>query len=97
MDLWIRTQDREKLIQVFTIEVDTWHDADSNKITISDGNDNDLGSYETKERAIEVLNEIQEHRDVLVLLELVPNSEKMKGLTEFHKLRDSLTYEMPKE
>ena len=44
-----------------------------------------------------MLQEIQEHRDVLLCLELMPNSKKIQGIKEFQKLRDSLTYEMPKE
>lgn len=56
-----------------------------------------IGKYDTEERALEVLQEIQEHRDVLLWLELMPNSKKIQGIKEFQKLRDSLIYEMPQE
>ena len=56
-----------------------------------------IAKYKTEERAIEVLDEIQEHRDVLLFLEIMPNSKKIQGIKEFQKLRDSLTYEMPQE
>ena len=57
MDLWIRSQDKEVLTRV----VDIWKDADKNEIwsKSSFATKNCLGIYETKERALEVLNEIQ--------------------------------------
>lgn len=57
MELWIRSQDKEVLTRV----VDIWKDADKNEIwsQSSFAIKNCLGTYKTKERAIEVLDEIQ--------------------------------------
>lgn len=57
MDLWIRSQDKEVLTRV----VDIWKDADTNEIwSYSDRCiKNCLGVYATKERALEILDEIQ--------------------------------------
>lgn len=57
MNLWVRSQDKEVLTRV----VDIWKDADKNEIwsQSSFAIKNCLGIYKTKERAIEVLDEIQ--------------------------------------
>ena len=57
MELWIRSQDKEVLTRV----VDIWKDADTNEIwsKSSFATKNCLGIYKTKERALEVLDEIQ--------------------------------------
>lgn len=57
MELWIRSQDKEVLTRV----VDIWKDADKNEIwsKSSFATKNCLGMYKTKERAIEVVDEIQ--------------------------------------
>lgn len=59
MDLWIRSQDKEVLTRV----VDIWKDADKNEIwsQSSFAIKNCLGIYKTKERALEVLDEIQKY------------------------------------
>lgn len=56
MDLWIRSQDKEVLTKV----IDIYKQADTNEIwAYSDkGLKNCLGFYATKERALEVLDEI---------------------------------------
>lgn len=58
MELWIRSQDKEVLTRV----VDIWKDADKNEIwsKSSFATKNCLGIYKTKERALEVLDEIQD-------------------------------------
>lgn len=58
MELWIRSQDKEVLTRV----VDIWKDADKNEIwsKSSFAIKNCLGIYKTKERALEVLDEIQD-------------------------------------
>lgn len=52
MELWIRSQDKECLTKVGHLFVSRYN-------TIKQDDDIDLGSYETKERALEVLDEIQ--------------------------------------
>ena len=58
MELWIRSQDKEVLTRV----IDIWKDADKNEIwsKSSFATKNCLGIYESKERALEVLDEIQD-------------------------------------
>lgn len=57
MNLWIRSQDKEVLTRV----VDIWKDCYKNEIWAqsSFAIKNCLGIYKTKERALEVLDEIQ--------------------------------------
>ena len=60
MELWIRSQDREILEQVRYLYIDTnCHDMpDAGEWNIIDDGIS-LGTYKTKKRALEVLNEIQ--------------------------------------
>ena len=97
MDLWIISQDRTFLRKVNTIGIvegrDFWS-IDEN-ITVS------FGKYKTKERALEVLNEIEERimlintinlakdRDSLIAYKNALTEEKIKGL--------GYPYQMPKE
>lgn len=90
MELWIRSQDKEVLTRV----IDIWKDADKNEIwsKSSFAIKNCLGIYKTKERAIEVLDEIEERimlintiniakdRDSLIACKNVLTEEKIKGL-----------------
>ena len=60
MELWIRSQDRRILQKVDNIYLNANYD---NKRICSfiDGDEMELGTYETKERALEVLDEIQQN------------------------------------
>ena len=55
MELWIRSQDRKKLIKVDEVKIETVKEGN----TFIYSHATDLGTYETKERALEVLDEIQ--------------------------------------
>ena len=55
MELWIRSQDRKKLMKVDEVKIETVKDGN----TFIYSHATDLGTYETKERALEVLEEIQ--------------------------------------
>lgn len=64
MELWIRSQDKTRLVKITQVKfVDKESDLDDFKNVIRgygvDGFNFRLGTYETKERAIEVLDEIQ--------------------------------------
>ena len=95
MDLWIRSQDRKRLVPNPNLYI--VNSEQGNCVYIGDTLIGHIAKYATEERAIEVLNEIQEHWDVILWLKLMPNSKKIQGIKEFQKWRDSLTYEMPKE
>lgn len=105
MELWIRSQDKEVLTRV----VDIWKDADKNEIwsKSSFATKNCLGIYKTKERTIEILDEIQKLLIPKTIMETynVDEAEMLDG-TIFIKpmLGDikiegcmSYIYEMPKE
>lgn len=53
--MWIRTQDKETLLNVNCIDV---YNLNKNEWII-EACGNDLGTYKSKERALEVLDEIQ--------------------------------------
>ena len=54
--MWIRTQDKETLLNVNCIDV---YNLNKNEWTI-EACGNDLGTYNSKERALEVLDEIHD-------------------------------------
>ena len=87
MDLWIRSQDKKCLTMVNHLYVDDNHH-------IRQQDDLILGTYETK-RALEILDEIENFKDALTIINL---SDKKNDLiiATVEKL-NSFTYEMPKE
>ena len=85
MELWIRSQDKENLIQPTRLFI-----AFDKNIATWDGNIMiDLGNYETKERALEVLDEIQ---DELIGSDFMPMDEN-----EIMTCGSTKVYEMPLE
>ena len=82
MELWIRSQDRKKLINVNEVKMETVKDGN----TFIYSHATDLGTYETKERALEVLDEINRHIEELYNCKYGIEYD----LSQF-------TYEMPKE
>lgn len=107
MELWIRSQDKERLIKVSNVQYtyrkgDLYSDV-RGKHYIGTYYDNleILGEYATKERALEVLDEIEERimlintinivkdRDSLIACENALTKEKMKGI--------SYPYQMPEK
>lgn len=59
MNLWVRSQDKRILQKVDNIFLDANYE--NKRISTYDGDNIELGTYKTKERAIEVLNEIQNY------------------------------------
>ena len=105
MELWIRSQDRMNLVQIKQISLNY----QNNKQVITNYEPEQyensdcfyelLGTYKTKERALEVLDEIQ--NAILGILSLEDIEEqKIKQYTGFaclSKVTNCLVYEMPKE
>lgn len=90
MDLWIRSQDRDRIIKVNNIEVVV--DIKWEIYGYTSDEQYYLGQYETRERALEVLDEIQEElRGTNILKYLNKNNGNMDNVFPI------LTYEMPKE
>ncbi len=84
MNLWIRSQDKERLTEVNDLRI--YYGKEEDLWAIEDCDD--LGYYKTKERALEVLDEIQ---NILKHISLqTNNNNQFVGTTTY-------VYEMPKE
>lgn len=107
MDLWIRSQDKEKLVKcndiamkqvVYCYSLVGYFDKNTEYET--------LGTYTTKKRALEVLDEIQNILKPIIKIKYeyddsqpIMNGEWLKSLKEESKIEELSTYvyEMPKE
>lgn len=93
MELWIRNQNKDSLIKVEKIELiyDCLCSEDIQLIHIETDKGR-IGSYSTLERALEVLDEIQ---NILIPQEypIVTNRNTYKNITDI----STYVYEMPKE
>ena len=109
MELWIRSQDKERLIKVSTLFVEYNGDVDPtiSPYRIVADKCIDLGIYKSKERALEVLDEIQNILKPQILIRRNDDNDKVllgalqKGVTqkmdiEFKEL-STVVYEIPKE
>lgn len=83
MELWIRSQDREFLRKINTIGIVE----DRNFWSIDENLTVSFGKYKTKERALEILDEIQ---NILYSGLHATNNNQLAGTSTF-------VYEMPKE
>lgn len=91
MKLWIRSQDKTQLgIIVGVILVDN----ELRGFTNYNQNYFELGTYKTKERALEVLDEIQKY--IIPTLNLLDDTLKGKQVCQVGNIL-SMVYEMPKE
>jgi hypothetical protein len=99
MELWIRSQDKEVLTRV----VDIWKDADKNEIwsKSSFATKNCLGIYKTKERALEVLDEIQRiiyPKEYIEFISDIKNESKTEVIKNHYiSYLSSYVYEMPEK
>lgn len=101
MELWIRSQDKETLVKVDDISIEMnmiygYFDKSTEY--------EHLGNYATKERAIEVLDEIQniiKKKDIITnckgLLSLVNNKSLDEANKILERIEEIAVYEMPKE
>ena len=103
MELWIRSQDRTTLMKVDRLDIDY-----SNGLYLikSDGFATLLANYKSEERALEVLDEIQNILKPIIKIKYeyddsqpIMNGEWLKSLKEENKIEELSTYvyEMPKE
>lgn len=99
MDLWIRSQDRMNLVKVNQININYLNSKQiiANYIPDFVGTQGEyyetLGDYESKERALEVLDEIQNMLKPKLLVKINEFDEQ-----EVHeKIRTNIFYEMPEE
>ena len=95
MELWIRSQDKEQLIKVDSVYI--FHNTfNAEAINFKMMNKCDeLGSYTTKERALEVLDEIE---SLLLGNRKLWNKNKLySGMGALSEITRNQIYEMPKE
>lgn len=71
MNLWVRSQDERILMKVDNIFLDANYD--NKRISTYDGDNTELGTYKTKERALEVLDEIHKYIEKQGTNELLVN------------------------
>lgn len=94
MDLWIRSQDKECLMRIVRLDIE--FDKDAYQI-IEGSFRTALASYQTKERALQVLDEISDFKDALNILELTDKRNAVKIIEECIKKSKSFIYQMPEE
>ena len=98
MDLWIRSQDKEVLMKVGNIKYVEYNGNHIlNAFNTDQMGDFDIGIYSTKERALEVLDEIQ---GIITrneaLKTMMPSVSDLNGYEEkFGELFKEMVYEMP--
>lgn len=102
MDLWIRSQDRERLMKVNGFDyVDFNDEYVINGFGTNECDNYDLGTYTSKERALEVLDEIQERITLLNLMSTINGEKEMIKIAHAFgedKINGVLKpYQMPKE
>ena len=103
MELWIRSQDKTTLIRSYEIYVSEQCNC---YLIRAKRTSHILGSYKTFERALEVLDEIQNILKPIIKIKYeyddsqpIMNGEWLKSLKEENKIEELSTYvyEMPKE
>jgi hypothetical protein len=101
MDLWIRSQDKEVLMKTNVLKCVEYDDKYIiNGYGTYECDNYDLGIYNSKERALEVLDEIQGtiiNNKITNLI--IPNVKDIVGNEEAYKKNvfSKMVYEMPKE
>ena len=106
MELWIRSQDKETLRLAQMLDI---YDGsvDEDKCFVIEESGVDLGSYKTKERALEVLDEIQELIKPKIITTQYQCAIEDNKKTEFNLIMNpvkteiqelsTVVYQMPKE
>ena len=88
MELWVRSQDRKMLSKTTYIKYSVWNE--EHRIYI---NGRVYGKYKTKERALEVLDEIQQ----IINGEITMSKSVESQIVGYEKIIELNVYEMPKE
>lgn len=86
MELWIRSQEGNVLMPIHS-KLELLYDAPKHVLIISD--ETILGAYDSRERVLEVLDDVQRKLDYIYELNLRP-----RALTT---IEHKIVYEMPKE
>lgn len=93
MELWIRSQNKTRLVKVCSLGYGEYKEKHYiNGYCVNEVDNYDLGIYKSKERALEVLDDIES---------LLWGNSRIKGLVKSIGIRSEntklLIYEMPKE
>ena len=90
MNLWIRSQKKDKLFKINGVDITKMND-NSYEITGYTSYNIYLGTYKTKERAIEILDEIQ---DELISSDFMPIEKNEEAVLTCGSAR---IYQMPED
>lgn len=96
MNLWIRTQDRKKLVLINTLAIAENISGSILGFGIDGRVKVELGYYKTKERALEILDDIQE---TLCLDEYHYENREQTSYQDCYRYKSNIIaiYEMPEE
>lgn len=92
MELWIRSQNKDRIVKANAVMVTTFQELVAIHCYIDKDTSVWLGNYTTKERALEVLDEIQK-----LLMPISEYKQEIDNLTINYKNIDTAIYEMPKD
>lgn len=95
MELWIRTQKRDNLIKVDWLKMEEIPNGYDKEYYIYYKNERLLGIYKTKERALEVLDEIQ--KILKPKIKLKYNDDFTMNVSSIELQPATYVYEMPEE
>lgn len=92
--MWIRSQDKLRLFINPKLNIQNFYYDEFSIVDISDNSDYILGIYKSKERAIEVLDEIQK-----AILGYIPviDRDRYTGIATISTTTKQIVYEMPEE
>ena len=97
MELWIRSRDKELFIKAFEIRLNWQNDneiiANSYTTDCCDYDYRTLGTYATKERALEVLDEIQSK----MKQQFIVKSKPLRTLKDIDKEEERLNWKYDKD
>lgn len=95
MELWIRSQDREILAKAEHLDVYN-ASVENEELFVIEESGTDLGSYKTKEKALEVLEEIQNKIKLMGKTYEIGTMQDERLFPHQFNYVDNV-YEMPKE
>ena len=98
MELWVRSQDKKRLISVTNLYIPISRNGEDFSIYTFD-TDVELGIYKTEERALEVLDEIEDEmrRSKKLYDECNGYTDYFEPETGLYKNDNLLIFQMPKE
>ena len=98
MELWIRSQDKEKLVLTKGFETQhTNYDGGCQIFAVWENNYQMVGKYKTKKRALEVLDEIQNKIKPEYMLRNINRPDEPPQYEAYYEEKPTIIYEMPQE